>query len=243
MYLHRPNGPHTCFTVYGSPCTPKKWNWAFQYEAEEASQLWDTIPPDADIVITHTPPKGHCDTATKDDRSGCEALVEALRRIRPMLSVFGHIHEARGVQRVRWKTDSLETGQLTEAVEAWKDPGEGNNKQSLVNLTANGGRPLGNRSRLTRQMHIPEDFLDMGGDRGSGGIPQGLSSEAGNEVDRRETVMINAAFLGARMAGKAKKFNKPIVVDVDLPVWRESEAQSDGDGGPRTLCIQSTPPT
>jgi hypothetical protein len=35
--------------------------------------------------------------------------------------------------------------------------------------------------------------------------------------ERRETVMINAAFCGAHHLKTA--FNKPIVVDVDLPIW------------------------
>lgn len=41
----------------------------------------------------------------------------------------------------------------------------------------------------------------------------------GTGVERRETLMINAAFLSPRVVGKASTFNKPIVVDVELPVW------------------------
>jgi hypothetical protein len=51
-------------------------------------------------------------------------------------------------------------------------------------------------------------------------------SEVGcGEVDavgKVETAMINAAFLGPRIPGKAMQFNKPIVVDVELPLWRFS---------------------
>jgi hypothetical protein len=39
-------------------------------------------------------------------------------------------------------------------------------------------------------------------------------------VERSETLMINAAFLSPRVIGKASTFNKPIVVDVDLPIWQ-----------------------
>jgi hypothetical protein len=55
VFLSSPNGPHTCFKVFGSPCTPKMWNWAFQYEPHEASKIWEAIHPDTDIVVTHTP--------------------------------------------------------------------------------------------------------------------------------------------------------------------------------------------
>lgn len=48
------------------------------------------------------------------------------------------------------------------------------------------------------------------------GVDQALDGVEG----RQETVMINAAFLGPRAANnKAYTFNKPIVVDVELPVW------------------------
>lgn len=51
---------------------------------------------------------------------------------------------------------------------------------------------------------------------GMGGV--GYELEPDVEADeRRETVMINAAFLGPHHLKTT--FNKPIVVDVDLPVW------------------------
>lgn len=263
MYLNAPDGPRTFFKVFGSPCTPKRWNWAFQYEPEEAHKLWEAIPYDADIVVTHTPPQGHCDAAVKDDRSGCPALAEALHRVRPLLSVFGHIHEGRGVERVRWSPNNPGNGCLVEGVEPWKDPGAGSNKQSLVDLTLRGGRPLSNYSRLTGQSN--QVALLMRGEDDGGGQPDGLQprtlkstsggegvghSEAkdgiqavlggafvcrqgtetsdigwacgldGEADGRAETVMINAAFLGPRLSGRSKEFNKPIVVDVELPVWR-----------------------
>ncbi|PSN67989.1 Metallo-dependent phosphatase [Corynespora cassiicola Philippines] len=273
IFLNSPEGPRTCFKVYGSPCTPKVDDWAFQYEACRASVLWDAIPSDAHVVVTHTPPKGHCDRATKDDRSGCEALIHALRRVRPMLCVFGHIHEARGVGRVQWNRH-VPGGACQDGggVEEWRDPGEGNNKQSLVDLTPKGGRPLRNsgvqirspvRDFLTRtvvggQVMRPEvlqpgslistssleaaldgeagwrtvqggaiEYRQAGapgdGSHISGGEGGGEGGEGEGEADvegteRRETCMINAALLGPRTGGP-KSFNKPVVVDISLPVW------------------------
>ncbi|KAJ4304547.1 hypothetical protein N0V90_000073 [Kalmusia sp. IMI 367209] len=267
IYLNAPKGPHTCFKVYGSPYTPNNRNWAFGYKPDRATHMWDAIPSDADIVITHTPPQGHLDTAVGDHRTGCGVLLHALHRVRPMLSVFGHIHEARGVERVRWNLQTPGNGSPTEHVEVWEDPGTGN-KQSLVNLTAKGGRPLDNASWLTRQMYNNPELLTQGEPpEGLPGPPgllqpsdieitssleqgvaaaevserakvmlggaielrQGLrSSEVGlgHQTDveageRKETVMINAAFLGPYHLKTT--LNKPIVVDVDLPVWRREE--------------------
>ena len=40
-------------------------------------------------------------------------------------------------------------------------------------------------------------------------------------VNRRETCVVNAAVLANSWGGR-KRFNKPIVVDLDLPVWGEA---------------------
>ncbi|KAF2009167.1 Metallo-dependent phosphatase [Aaosphaeria arxii CBS 175.79] len=290
VHLRSPQGPRTCFKVFGSPCTPKMKNhWAFQYAAEDAPKIWDAIPLDTDIVITHTPPKGHVDKAEEDDRSGCAALTQALHRVRPMMSVCGHIHGGRGVERVRWGSRTCCTpgdcnGCLVEAVESWRDPGVGSNKQSLVNCSSRGGRVLDNVGCLAGQAKV--DGLAAGGNGGQAGEtgggggrlvggavdstshthlcpPGGVSSNkealfvdmlggaisvnddaalttaaattmADNDVGvaatldvdglewmaaRRETVIINAAYMGPRRRDVPKTFNKPIVVDVDLPVW------------------------
>ncbi|KAF2449849.1 hypothetical protein P171DRAFT_427982 [Karstenula rhodostoma CBS 690.94] len=270
IYLNAKDGPHTCFKVYGSPYVPNNREWGFAYKPGTGRELWDAIPSDADIVVTHTPPKGHCDMAVHDGRTGCAELLHALHRVRPMMSVFGHIHEARGVERVRWNVESPGNGSLTEGVEVWEDPGTGK-KQSMVNLTAKGRRPLANRSGLTRQMCSPEHLARnkrpggglsgvpgvtqpseinstswdegvagevRGGAKfllggaiehrqgvGSGGVGSVDEHEPDVEADeRRETVMINAAFLGPHHLKTT--FNKPIVVDVDVPVWvTEDEAE------------------
>lgn len=38
-------------------------------------------------------------------------------------------------------------------------------------------------------------------------------------MGRKETCVVNAAIMAASYGGP-KRFNKPIVVDIDLPVWR-----------------------
>lgn len=181
VYLSSPSGPHTFFKVFGSPYSPKDHSWAFQYEVEDATRLWDCIPSDTDVVVTHTPPKGYCDKATKDNRTGCEALLHALHRVRPMLAVCGHIHEARGVERMLWNLRSPVDGSVVEDVEKWQDPGAGNNKQSLVNLTTAGGRFSSNGSGLTRQAGLaPQgDGSIVPQSRDCGGFPPVNPLQAG----------------------------------------------------------------
>lgn len=260
VYLRSPTGPHTHFAVFGSPYSPILMNWAFQYSETESAKLWDQIPVDTDIVITHTPPKHHLDTTGRGHSSGCEALTKALWRVRPRLVVCGHIHESRGAERVRWKLDSPRGEVLEEGIKAWTDPGAGNNKQSLVDLTVRGRNPLDNDGARTRhdpsqsrsgdQPQVPQpDAVDLmllsegvrsslTGSRkmavlqGSPEDPQELPIKAEGllsdmpdveafegRMGRKETCIINAAIMAASWGGGPKRFNKPIVVDIDLPVW------------------------
>ncbi|TFY75637.1 hypothetical protein EWM64_g8375 [Hericium alpestre] len=84
--------------VYGSPATPFFVHGAFQYSgAEEGEAIHARIPPDTEILLTHTPPHLTLDQARRGVNAGCPYLaarVAALRACR--LHVFGHIHEAHG---------------------------------------------------------------------------------------------------------------------------------------------------
>lgn len=99
----REDGLQTGFKVFGSPYSPANGLWAFSYPVEKASELWDrSIPLDTDIVITHTPPKYHCDESRDRGAAGCEILRQKLWRVRPALAICGHVHEGRGAERITW---------------------------------------------------------------------------------------------------------------------------------------------
>jgi predicted phosphohydrolase len=96
--------------VFGSPYSPQHGNWAFQYP--RSRDIWGgVIPPDTDILISHSPPAGHLDLG----KFGCIHLRNALWCCRPLLHVFGHIHEGHGVEWVQY--DSLQRASET-AMEA-----------------------------------------------------------------------------------------------------------------------------
>jgi len=82
---------------YGSPWSPKFFNWAFNKERDEIHTSWDLIPNDTDVLITHGPPIGRGDKVFNGIRAGCVNLLEQVQdRIIPRLHVFGHIHEDSG---------------------------------------------------------------------------------------------------------------------------------------------------
>jgi Icc-related predicted phosphoesterase len=81
---------------WGSPWQPWFLSWAFNLpRGPQLAEIWAKIPDDIDVLITHTPPYGILDNV-EGDNVGCEDLAKALKRIRPKVHVFGHIHEGYG---------------------------------------------------------------------------------------------------------------------------------------------------
>lgn len=152
--LTRENGPRTVFKVFGSPFSQAKGTWgAFGYESGEAVSLWDRIPRDVDVVITHTPPRSYCDQKPDGTFVGCDALRMALSRIRPSLAVCGHVHEGRGYGRIRWYCAGRGTGHDADDINITGGvdpvvygtlPPKQSKKMNLVDLTGKRGDRLDN---------------------------------------------------------------------------------------------------
>lgn len=86
--------------VYGSPWQPEFYNWAFNLPrmGEELKEVWDKIPENIDILITHGPAYGFVDTVYNrpNEHLGCELLTDRIQKIRPKIHVCGHIHSGHG---------------------------------------------------------------------------------------------------------------------------------------------------
>lgn len=91
-------------------------------------------------------------------RAGCPQLLRALDRVRPRLHCFGHIHEAWGAERVRWKDGSGalghgKVGEKTETIgilgaskdsgiQAPDDPEVVTRRGAYVDVSSGSSRPL-----------------------------------------------------------------------------------------------------
>jgi Icc-related predicted phosphoesterase len=83
--------------IFGSPWQPPFMNTAFNIPRGAAlREKWQHIPRGIDILVTHTPPLGIGDRTAAGRNVGCGDLLAAVLRIRPLLHVFGHIHEGYG---------------------------------------------------------------------------------------------------------------------------------------------------
>jgi hypothetical protein len=165
---------------------------AFGYTPAVASDRWSDIPLDADVVITHTPAKFHLDAcSTRGAAAGCEALRQALWRVRPRLFICGHIHEAYGVEVVDWDLSSPNVKYKEEGVNVFTDPDPASKKQFAIDLSSrtrflslqnDGGnhafvspasRQDGDLQRLSRLTLVDEDssFHEIHGLRAKDELP------------------------------------------------------------------------
>lgn len=100
---------------YGSPWTPRFYDWAFQLDrnSEEARRKWAAIPVETQILVTHGPPYGTLDRVKRRsykvdplkgeiwdayyEKTGCEELAKRVKFLPNLqLHVFGHIHQGYG---------------------------------------------------------------------------------------------------------------------------------------------------
>jgi Icc-related predicted phosphoesterase len=83
---------------YGSPATPAYHDWAFNYNVGEIMKIWERIPSNTDVLITHGPPDGILDTTMfgGGKHAGCVELREKVAELKPLIHAFGHIHEQGG---------------------------------------------------------------------------------------------------------------------------------------------------
>jgi Icc-related predicted phosphoesterase len=85
--------------IWGSPYSPSfGYGWGFNVDrGYDSAQIWNKIPTDSDIVITHSPIYGYCDkTMNTYENVGCADLLHKLREVKPHLHFSGHIHEGYG---------------------------------------------------------------------------------------------------------------------------------------------------
>lgn len=108
---------HEGLRIFGSPWTPTFGanHWAYIRDRGKLEKVWNTIPEDTDILVTHGPPKGVMDLAYNVERwvdeigqqkwkftdeivqTGCKALWNRVSRIKPRIHAFGHIHRNSGL--------------------------------------------------------------------------------------------------------------------------------------------------
>jgi len=80
--------PHSPLSIYGSPVSPsgKSRNVAFQFKSNSAQfhQEWNPIPPNLDLLLTHSQPIG--------------PLNSKIFETKPRVHIYGHVHSLYGAE-------------------------------------------------------------------------------------------------------------------------------------------------
>jgi len=83
------------------------------------------------ILVSHAPPRGtSIDLVGGDKHVGSEAVRRFIEEHRPAVCVSGHIHEARGEDRIG-ETSVFNTGMLSAGGYVWIEPGPGGLRAEL----------------------------------------------------------------------------------------------------------------
>lgn len=98
-YLYNEEYEYKGLKIYGTPYTHKFYNWAFMKEGEALKNIYDQIPYNLDILITHEQPKYFGDIILQEDcrwyngeHIGCKELLDAILEKQPKYQFNGHIH-------------------------------------------------------------------------------------------------------------------------------------------------------
>lgn len=93
---------------YAVPETPFG-DWSCDLNETQAATLL-AVCTEADILVTHSPPKGVGDVTSGGQSVGSTAIRDAIARVQPEFAVCGHIHDSWGARGMIGKTEVVNLG-------------------------------------------------------------------------------------------------------------------------------------
>ena len=95
--------------IWGSPYSNIFGQWAFMKDDFELYNIWEQIPANTNIVITHGPAYSIADKVVnahnRDPHVGSQSLRDKLKKLKLLkLHVTGHIHESYGTYLGKYTT-------------------------------------------------------------------------------------------------------------------------------------------
>jgi Icc-related predicted phosphoesterase len=98
------------------------WDWSFDLDEENAERMLASCPEGA-VLVSHSPPRGHCDVSGAGEHLGSTAVLAAIEAKRPSVVLCGHIHESWGERSSIGDSEVVNLGPAGEMIEL--DPGSG----------------------------------------------------------------------------------------------------------------------
>jgi Icc-related predicted phosphoesterase len=94
---------HAALRIYGAPWSTgvSYQAWALQEEEDLLEGLSHRVPPLLDVLVSHIPPFGVLDEQ-RGISNGSRVLLSEIERVRPHVTLCGHVHSARGLHTFPW---------------------------------------------------------------------------------------------------------------------------------------------
>jgi Icc-related predicted phosphoesterase len=91
-------------------------DWSVDLDEDEARLLLERMA-DADVLLSHSPPKGVADRSSSGVSLGSIAVREAIERVQPKYCLCGHIHHSWGARGRIGVTEVINLGPSTTWIE------------------------------------------------------------------------------------------------------------------------------
>jgi hypothetical protein len=96
---------HDGLKIWFSPWSNEFCGWSWMKEPEALKAIYNAIPEGIDILVSHQPPFGHCDTpgppyGNGTTHVGSKELFDAIIRVQPDIVLCGHIHGGYGHSKI-----------------------------------------------------------------------------------------------------------------------------------------------
>lgn len=99
VYLEDSEMFYNGVSFYGTPWIPDLRSWAFYKDSSGLKKVFDKIPENVDILLTHTPPRvGKAGKVLQPSSFnfgadyGCQELADAIAKKKPKYVLCGHVH-------------------------------------------------------------------------------------------------------------------------------------------------------
>jgi len=168
---------------YGSPWTHTRKG--FTGSADHIRGMWERIPEDTDVLITHSPPHDVLDLAWDPNgwnerehepcrvckRShqeflhwGCRDLRQRVFKIRPKMHLFGHVHDDTGVKvidNVLFSNAAMDLHRQPVVIDYRYEPrSTGADRDEKKEKTKQGGTKAERRRTSESSFSTPADIID-----------------------------------------------------------------------------------
>lgn len=86
---------------WGSPVTPRFFDWAFNRDRGGAiAKHWNMIPEETDVLISHGPARGILDKDAYGVEAGCADLRHRIEALQLKAHICGHMHSSYGQSKL-----------------------------------------------------------------------------------------------------------------------------------------------